>query len=138
MMTTAVRGEGDQALREPRCARCKALLPPQKYNGPPRKFCSRECRDKATYERRRDAERAVRGEGDQALRDRRKRRPLPDVTKEAAWSLRRDVERIERIFADDRFAQNEEQVTAQLRGHLAYAAEVCHDLLSRIPSPTGE
>lgn len=46
--------------------------------------------------------------------------------------LRKDIERLERIFADDRFTQYKQQVAAQLRGHLKYAAEVCQDLLGRL------
>lgn len=67
----------------------------------------------------------------------RSRRALPDFAKQAGWSLRKDVERLERVFADDRFAHNRQQVTATLRGHLEYAAEVCQDLLSRL-SQTGD
>lgn len=65
------------------------------------------------------------------------RRPLPDFAKNVGWGLRKDVERLERIFADDRFAQNRRQVAAHLSGHLQYAAEVCQDLLSRL-NQTGD
>jgi len=68
----------------------------------------------------------------------RPRRPLPEFTRDAGWRLRKDIERIERVFADDRFAANKQQVAAHLSGHLRYTAEVCQDLLSRLQRMTGE
>jgi len=68
----------------------------------------------------------------------RLRRPLTEFAKDSGWSLRKDVERLERIFADDRFAANKAQVAAHLNGHLKYAAEVCQDLLSRLDHQAGE
>lgn len=61
-----------------------------------------------------------------------KRRALPDQARDAGWDLRKSVERLERIAADDRFAANKEQVTPHLRSHLTNAIEVCQDLLDRI------
>jgi hypothetical protein len=66
------------------------------------------------------------------------RRALPAFANDSGWKLRKDVERLERIFADDRFAANKQQVATRVRGHLEYAAEVCQDLLSRLDHPTGE
>jgi hypothetical protein len=60
------------------------------------------------------------------------RQPLPAFANEAGWRLRKDVERFERIFADDRLPAYKQQVAAQVRGHLQYAAEVCQDLLSQL------
>jgi len=60
------------------------------------------------------------------------RKPLPDVARDAGWELRKAVERLERITADDRFGANKEQVASQLRGHLTNAVEVCQTLLDRI------
>ncbi len=60
------------------------------------------------------------------------RKPLPDVAANAGWDLRKAVERLQRIAADDRFAANKEQVASQLRSHLTHAVEVCQDLLDRI------
>ncbi len=57
---------------------------------------------------------------------------MPSFASDAGWALRKDVERLERIFADDRFTYNKVQVAASLRGHLKYAAEVCQDLLSQL------
>lgn len=60
------------------------------------------------------------------------RKPLADTARNAGWDLRKAVERIERIVADDRFHANAEQVATELRSHLQNAVEVCHDLLARI------
>jgi len=66
-----------------------------------------------------------------------RRSPLPEQADRAGWEFRRAVERLERIYADDRFAANREQVAAVLRGHLTYATEVMPDLLSGLDtSPT--
>lgn len=61
-----------------------------------------------------------------------KRRPLPDAARDAGWDLRKSVERLERLVADDRFGSNKEQVATHLRSHLTNAIEVCQDLLDRI------
>ena len=61
-----------------------------------------------------------------------KRRPLPVVAERAGWDLRKAMERVERVVADDRFDGHREQVAAHLRGHLSYAIEVCQDLLTRL------
>lgn len=60
--------------------------------------------------------------------------PLPDYARDAAWQLRKSVERVERVFADDRFPATKTQVTTHLHGHLAYAAQVCTDLVNRLNS----
>lgn len=66
-----------------------------------------------------------------------RRSPLPEQADRAGWEFRRAVERLERIYADDRFAANREQVAASLRGHLTYATEVMPDLLRGLDaSPT--
>lgn len=65
-------------------------------------------------------------------RGRSSRRPLSDFAEETGWQLRKDVEKLERIFADDRYSYNKQQVAAHLRGHLQYAVQVCQDLLDRI------
>lgn len=56
------------------------------------------------------------------------RRPLTDAANDAAWNLRKAVEKAERIVADDRLAANKEQVTLAMRGHLLYAIEACQRL----------
>lgn len=56
---------------------------------------------------------------------------MADVPK-AGWDLRKTVERIERIAADDRFTANKEQVAAQWSDHLAHAVKVCQDLLGQL------
>lgn len=60
------------------------------------------------------------------------RKPLTDSARNAGWDLRKAVERLERIAADDRFGSNKEQVAPLLRSHLQNAVEVCQDLLARI------
>ena len=56
------------------------------------------------------------------------RRALVDTARDAGQELRKAVERLERIAADDRFARNKEEVAAHLRHHLDRAIEVCQDL----------
>lgn len=67
-----------------------------------------------------------------AARPKPNRRPLPTFAKDAGWALRREVEKIERILADDRFTQNKEQVTAHLHGHLTYAVEALRRALDSL------
>lgn len=64
--------------------------------------------------------------------EKRRRAPLPDFARKAAWEYRKSVERLERVFEDDRFAANKEQLAAHLRGHLAYGIEVCPDLFNQL------
>lgn len=61
-----------------------------------------------------------------------RRKPLTDSARNAGWDLRKAVERLQRIAADDRFAANKEQMAPHLRSHLENAVEVCQDLLARI------
>lgn len=60
------------------------------------------------------------------------RRPLVDAARDAGQELRKAIERLERIAADDRFARNKDEVAAHLRHHLAHAIEVCQDLNDQI------
>ena len=64
-----------------------------------------------------------------------RRSALPEQARKAGWELRKAVERVERIAADDRFDTNQEQMATHLRSHLTHAVEVCQDLLDRIPPP---
>jgi hypothetical protein len=107
----------------PPCPQCGKPVAPSSRGGRPKTYCSRACTSRAAYERERGAP--------------LKRRPLPDFARDAGWSLRKDVERLERILADDRYPQYRLQVAAHLRGHLEHAAEVCQDLLSQL-NQTGE
>jgi len=68
---------------------------------------------------------------------RRSRRPLPDLAKEGGWALRKHVEKLEKIFTDDRFAENREKVAIHLNGHLKYAVETLRGLLDRIDHTEG-
>ncbi len=61
-----------------------------------------------------------------------RRSSLPDAANKAGWELRRAVERVERVIADDRFTANKEQVATQLRSHLTYVAEAMPGLLDVI------
>jgi hypothetical protein len=102
-------------IRSPaaRCPICRDPVPPKNHGGgQPRIYCSGRCRQTAARRRRRAPVRVS-------------RRPLPDFAYDAGQQLRKAVERIERIMADDRLRANKEQVAVQLGGHLSYAAETC-------------
>ncbi|MGH3601566.1 MAG: hypothetical protein ACRDQH_15045, partial [Pseudonocardiaceae bacterium] len=62
-----------------------------------------------------------------------KRRPLTDVARSTGWEIRKVAERIERIVADDRLAENKQQVTAALRNHLLYVADAVASALAQLP-----
>lgn len=128
MSEIAIPGRGDPGDRVAKCIQCGGPMQARKVSGNPKLYCSESCRMRAKRSRREEGDRVPT----------RKRRPLPEFAKDAAWTLRRDVERIERIIADDRFPDNKQQVTALLHSHLSYAAEVCQDLLSRINPTQGE
>ena len=60
------------------------------------------------------------------------RRSLVDSARDAGQELRKAIERLERIAADDRFARNKNEVAAHLRHHLTHAIKVCQDLNDQI------
>lgn len=60
------------------------------------------------------------------------RRALTDQARDAGWEVRKSVERIERIWEDDRFSRNKEEVATLLRGHLMYVIETCQGFLDDI------
>lgn len=62
----------------------------------------------------------------------RRRRPLPEAARESASKLRKEVERLERVFGDDRFRQNADQVAAVTRSHLTYIVETAQRLLEHL------
>lgn len=64
------------------------------------------------------------------------RRPLVDAARDAGWELRRAMERLERIGADDRLSRNRENVADQLRGHLTYVQESLPALMHLIEGDT--
>jgi hypothetical protein len=66
-----------------------------------------------------------------------KRQPIADAAKESGWKLRKEVEKLERLFADDRFRENKDKVATHLHGHLTYALSTLPKLLERI-NPQGE
>jgi hypothetical protein len=102
------------------CPVCGRPVPPRKRPGGNHKiYCSKRCQGTA-YQRRQRALTA------------RPRRGLPDAAHDAGWKLRKAVERIERITADDRFSANREKVAAELNGHLQYAADTCARIISQL------
>jgi hypothetical protein len=123
------RGDEGPVTTKP-CAVCGEPVPPKsRKGGHPRIYCSNGCRYRAAADRK--------STGSGARPRARSRRPLPEFARDAGWTLRSDVERLERVFADDRFGASKQQVAAFVRGHLKYAAEVCQDLLSRLDETTG-
>lgn len=62
----------------------------------------------------------------------KKRQPITKASKEAALKLRREIEKLERLFADDRLPQNAEQVATLTRSHLTYTMQTCQDLLNQL------
>lgn len=61
----------------------------------------------------------------------KRQKPITDQARDAGNNLRKNIERIQKITNDPRFARNKEQVAAHLRGHLLYAVEVCQDLIDQ-------
>lgn len=59
-----------------------------------------------------------------------RRRSIVDAARDAAYELHRAAEKVERIFSDDRYPKNREQVAEVTRGYLSRTAE----LLDRINS----
>lgn len=62
----------------------------------------------------------------------RRRRPLSDQAKDAGWDLRKAIERVERLTADDRYPRHADQMRTLLRGHLTYATETATRLLDQM------
>lgn len=67
-----------------------------------------------------------------------RRSPLGDQVRSAGWDLRKSVERLERLAADDRFSAQRDQMAAHLRGHLTNAISVCQDLLDGLTNEPTE
>lgn len=59
-----------------------------------------------------------------------RRRPITDQAYSAGWELRKAAERIDRIFADDRFEKHRAEVIAVLGPHVDYAEDVILDASS--------
>lgn len=62
----------------------------------------------------------------------RKRRPITDSARDTGWKLRKEMEKTERLIADDRFPTNKEEVATHLRGHLSYVLETAQRLLNTL------
>lgn len=56
-----------------------------------------------------------------------KRRPLPEQARDAGWELRKAVERLERIYADDRYARNRDDIDALINPHITYALSIINN-----------
>lgn len=61
------------------------------------------------------------------------RKPLSESAHVAGLALREAMEKVERLFDDDRYRQNAEQVAAALRSHLQYVAETVSAVLDQLP-----
>jgi hypothetical protein len=97
--------------------------------GEPKIYCSALCRRRAGTRRQRGLP------VNQPLGHRRRatrRRELPEAASDAGWQLRKAVERIGRIMADDRLPANRGKVAVHLGGHLQYAADACARALSQL------
>lgn len=107
---------------EPKCPACGRVVPPRRHSGGhPKIYCSERCRNAAATRRH------YRG------RPRRySRRPLPDAARDAGWRLRKAVESVEHLMADDRLRANKDQVAVKLGGHLQYAADACARMASQL------
>ncbi len=50
----------------------------------------------------------------------------------AGWDLRKAVDRVKRLADDDRYPTHRDKVAPHIRSELAYAVEVCQDLLDEL------
>lgn len=60
-----------------------------------------------------------------------RRRPIADLARDAGQELRKAIERVERLQADDRFDRNAHTVAAHLRPHVEQAIKTCQDISAR-------
>lgn len=65
------------------------------------------------------------------------RRALTDDARDAGIDLRKAIDRLERLAADDRLTRNRDEVAAHLRYHLDRALTVCQDLSNNIINQSG-
>jgi hypothetical protein len=101
-----------------RCPECRRPFTyPRNRGAAQRRYCSAACRDAARAGRKREARIAASPRG--------RRWPLPQQAVSAGWQLRKAVERVERVCADDRLAANGRVLSGILYGHLRYAADAC-------------
>ncbi len=115
-----------------RCPECrKPFTYPLNRGAKNRRYCSARCRRAAETRRRREARRAAAA----LAPPRRPRRPLPDDAWSAVTQIRKGVERLERVFTDDRFAANRFRL-AGIRSLLQDAADDCARMASELPSPS--
>ncbi len=64
-----------------------------------------------------------------------RRNPLPQQANDAGSQLRKAMERMERIYSDDRFGANRQQIAASTRGELTYIVQAGQDLLDQLDDP---
>lgn len=53
-----------------------------------------------------------------------KRRPITDQARDAGWELRRAVERLERIYSDERYMRSKNEIDSLIEPHIEYALSV--------------
>jgi hypothetical protein len=62
----------------------------------------------------------------------KRRRALSEQAKDAGWDLRKAVERIQRLLADDPYPRHASQMRTLLRGHLMFANDTTAALLAQM------
>jgi hypothetical protein len=61
-----------------------------------------------------------------------RRKPVGDTALDTGWAIRRDIEKAQRVVADERHPANRRQVARGLRGHLEFAQRVIPELLDQL------
>lgn len=61
-----------------------------------------------------------------------RRRAITDQARDIGWDIRKQAEKVERLFQDDRFGRNKEEMAPHLRSHLEYVIRVCQDSLDHL------
>lgn len=52
-----------------------------------------------------------------------RRRPITDQARDLGWELRKAAEKLERLYADDRYSDNKKQVDQSISAHLQFASD---------------
>lgn len=63
-----------------------------------------------------------------------RQKPITDAANALGFELRKNADRLAALVGDKRYAQNEEQVTLLLRGHLLHVAETVAAVLDQMPN----
>lgn len=61
-----------------------------------------------------------------------RRRAITEQARDLGWDIRKQAEKVERLFQDDRFNRNKEEMAPHLRSHLEYVIRVCQDSLDHL------